>query len=134
MGNRNGNIDTNATVTVAEAIPIERRNVGPQQATPVRSAGTADRTLCEGLILHILRAEYVYADTETLAPTNAEVITPNTILGIARKIVMAPNDMKPIGSQLNGVRSLRIKEGQDSEMNKLRSPCPENVIILVTTK
>ena len=45
IGNKKGRTDTKATVTVAVAIPSERRKVGPQQATPVRSAGTADNTL-----------------------------------------------------------------------------------------
>lgn len=55
IGNRKGRKDTNATVRVAEAMPNDRRRVGPQQATPVRRAGTADRTLWEGFILHSLR-------------------------------------------------------------------------------
>jgi hypothetical protein len=58
-GNMNGSIETNATVTDAEAIPKERRRLGPQHATPVRRAGTAARTLFDGSTRQVVLFRYV---------------------------------------------------------------------------
>lgn len=40
----------------AEAIPRERRNVGPQHATPVSNAGIAENKLLDGVRLQTVRA------------------------------------------------------------------------------
>ena len=67
----------------------------------------------------------------------ADVMAPNMMLRIARNIVKYPRVMNPIGSQLNGVLSRRIRDGQDSEMNTLivgSVGSPAKVMILVTTK
>ena len=58
-GKRNGKIVRNAIVTAADAIPSERRKVGPQQATPVSNAGIAENKLLDGLRLQTVRARYV---------------------------------------------------------------------------
>lgn len=68
------------------------------------------------------------------APTRPAVIVPKIMLGIAKKIVNAPNDIKPMGSQLKGVRSLKISESHDSDMKTSKDPEPLRKIIPVTAR
>ncbi len=76
----------------------------------------------------------MYADTEIFTPTSIAVVIPNMMFGIARKNVMKPIERSPMGSQLKGVRSLRIRDGHESEMKKLNVPWVENLIIPVTAR
>ena len=125
IGNRNGSIDTNAIVTVAEAMPSEISNVGPQHATPVNRAGTAEMTLLAGFRLHTVRALYVYVETEKFAPTRIPTINPKIMFGIARKMLSGPRVSRPIGSQLKGVRTRKIRFGQLSSMESENPQSPE---------
>ncbi len=124
----------NATVTAADAIPNERIKVGPQQANPVRSAGTAEKTLCVGLTLHCLLALYVYTETAIFVPTRTAMIEPKMMLGIERKTVKKPRDMNPMNSQLKGARSLRINAGQFSKIVIPIVPEPAKLISPVMPK